>query len=206
MAIIRINPDVHYHGKTLPRDKAPIKVFTPDPDVQYDGKTLPGQKAPPQVPFIDPTNNPKFLVIGTIQLPPDSKVEITNKKILVLTHILDGPSVFERISRDPADIEIECVLRMQNQGGVTFYNTNNSPSGLTGPTYDVFAVQYMEDVWNQIWLPDSVQTVNNSYLNKLNISQLVIEHVSAQVQRGSSNILLHLKCYENVPGQSLIIS
>jgi len=206
MAFIHINTvDVRYHGKILPRDAAPLKVFVPDPNVDYANNTLPGGAPPPLIPFTDPTNNPKYLVIGPVVLPPDSKIEITNKKIVVLTHILDGPSVFERISREPADIEIECVLRMQNQGGVTFYNTNNQPPGLAGPVADIFPVQYMEDIWNQIWLPDSVQTVNNSYLNKLNISQLVIEHISAHVQRGSTNILLHLKCFENVPGQSLII-
>jgi hypothetical protein len=205
MQIIITNPNVNYAGKVLPRDRAAVIMPTPDPTVNYAGSTLPQDAAEPQV-FTDPTNTPGTVQLGGILMSVDTLTFLNGKKILVLTHILDGPSVFERISRDPCEIEFEGVLRMQNQGGINFYNTNSAPPGLTGPLNNVFAQQYMNDVWTNCYLPDSVLNVKNSFLNGINISELVIETISVRPRRGSTDIAFKIKAFENVPGQSLIIS
>lgn len=200
------DPNVPYAGKVLPKDRVPIKIPVTDPDVPYAGAVLPRDKVIP-VPFSDPSNTPGFINLGGIILPPDTVITpIEGKKLLVQTVILDGPSVFERVTRHPTKIEIECILRMQNQGGQNFYNTNNQPPGLTGPINNVFAQQYLHDVWFNIFLPDSVLTIQNSMLNNLNISQVIIENCVAGTVRGSTNIPVKISCWENVPGQSLILN
>jgi len=144
----------------------------------------------------DPTNNPSILVIGAITLPQDVIIFINGKKVLVHDKILDGVSIIERISRDPYEIEFECTLRQANEIGQV-------NSDLT--TY-IFPQKQWNLIWQKMWLPDTVQTVDNTYLNGLGISQIIIENITPMPKRGNKDIELRIKAYENVPGQTLIIN
>lgn len=205
MQLIIVNPNVNYAGKVVPRDRVPIKTFSPDPNVNYAGKTLPRDQQIPN-PFRDTVNTPSLLTIGGIQLPNDSMITpIEGKKVLVMTAILDGPPAFERITTHATKIIIECTLRMQIQGGTTYRDTNKSPSGVSGPISNVFAQEYLHDVWFNVFRPNSLLQVKNSLLNNLNITELIIEECHVAVVRGSTNIPVTIHAWENVPGQSLII-
>lgn len=202
------NPNVTYNGKTLPKDKAPARNIPPDPNVPYEGSTLPADTRN-YVPFVDKINTPGSVTLisptNQVILPPDTLISIHAEKHLVMTNILDGVSVFEHIQRKPCRIEFEGVLRMQIKGGVTYENTT-PPAGVTGLIDNLFPQEYLNAVWTNVFLPDTVLKVANSYLNGLGIQEIVIEAMTPAVVRGSRNVPYHITAWENVPGQSLIIS
>ena len=143
----------------------------------------------------DGTNNPSLVVLGGQALPQDTVIYINGKKILVVDKILDGVSVTERISREPYEIEFECVLRTSSPDNSLNYDK----------TSYIFPQDTLDSLWQQIWLPDTVQQIQNTYLNKLGILEMVIESIKPTTFRGSKNIALNIRGIENVPGQTLII-
>jgi hypothetical protein len=202
-----IDPNVDYHGKQLPKDRAAQKVTTPDPNVDYAGYVLPGQKATPQTQTPDQTNNPSLVIIGGVTLPGDCTISFPGKNILVQTQILDGVSVFERINRAPIEIDFDFTIRMQQIGGIAYRGTT-PPSGLAagGMPQNLFPQAYLENIWNNIFLPKSVQTLQNTLLNGLGISQLIIESVRSYTVRGSTDVPFKIRAYENVYGLPLNIT
>lgn len=153
------------------------------------------------MPFIikpgpDPTNNPSRVVIGGVLLPGDVIPYINGKKILAMDKILDGVSTIERISREPYELEFECVIREKNSDGTLNFDK----------TQYIFPQDELDDAWQKIWLPDTVQNIDNTYLNKLGIQQMVVESVTPTLFRGSKNISFRIKGWENVPGLTLILS
>lgn len=185
MAII--NPEVPYAGKELPLDRAPLAIFMPDPAVPYAGKELPRDAVPVLTIPVDPTNNPSVVIIGSVQLPNNTAIYVSAKKKLAMSQILDGVVVYERILREPYEIEFEGSIITQ-----------------TGNQY-VFGQTEIDTIWSNVWLPNTVQSLTNTYLNKLGIMEIVIDSITPVTVRGSTNIPFRIKCYENVPGQSLII-
>ena len=127
-------------------------------------------------------------MLGGLTMPADTAIYLNGQKVLAQSKILDGVSVTERIMRMPYELEFECVLR-QTDG-----NNNN-----------VFPQDELYNVWSTVWLPDSVLTIQNTYLNKLGIQEMVVESISPTTLRGSKNIPLRIRAYENVPGTSIII-
>lgn len=197
----------YWNGKQLPRDKKSIQIQPVDPTQHWDGYTLPDDKVTPQV-FSDPFNKPGLIILnnGTqqIALPPDTVIVPKVKKTLVQTHILDGVSVFEHIMRDPVMMEFQGVFRMQDING-TRYNNTNPPAGLVGTINNVFAQDYMNDVWNFLFIPNTILILKNSFLNGIGIQQIIVEEFAPLTVSGSKNIPYKLTAWENVPGQSIII-
>lgn len=163
--------------------------------INYDGYNLP-RDAKSFVPIpIDATNNPKLFIANqetpqAVTLPDDTMILIPGEKEIVETKILDGVSVTERISREACKIEIDFVLRSKDSTGTTY-------------TGGVFPQKLLEQLWSNLFLPDTVVKVQNTQLNGLGISELVIKSVTPTTQRGSTNIHVKIKAIENVPGQSL---
>lgn len=184
-----VDPVVHYAGKTLPKDKAQLTVETVDPNVVYNGRSLPADKVEYVAPTKDLSNDPGLVVLGPITLPADTAIYINGKKVLAESKILDGVSVFERIQRDPYEIEFEIILRQKNSAGVAY----------------VFPQQLVQEIWEKIWLPDSVLDVQNTYLNGLGVFQIVVDSISPTTVRGSTNLPVRLHCFENVLGKSIIV-
>lgn len=188
-----LDTNIHYHGKVLPRDsKKPIlqrgDTAGNDGSVTYNGKELPLYEKPYSPPQKDLTNNPSLVVIGGITMPADTVIYINGQKILAQSKILDGVSVTERILRMPYEIEFECVIRE-----------------VDGNNINVFPQNELYNIWSNVWLPDSVLTIQNTYLNKLGIRELVVESISPTTVRGSKNIPLRIRGYENIPGTTIII-
>lgn len=144
----------------------------------------------------DNTNNPSLVIIGSITLPLDVVIALDGEKIVADSVILDGVQVTERIARKAYAIDFEFVLRESRTDG-----TLNSDRTTT-----IFPQDLLDDIFQQIWLPNTVQTVQNTYLNKLGIQELIIRKISPETVRGSKNLPVRIKCTENVPGQTLILS
>jgi hypothetical protein len=199
------NPNVQYNGKTYPADREPIAAVPVDPNVQYNGATYPRDKVDYTPPVTDPTNNPSIIVIGGFQLPPDTLIMLNGEKIITSDPILDGVVVYEHISRRPYEIDFDIVIR--EQGAIQGYNNDGSQNESQSiPTPQPFPQQTINDVWTKIWQPDSVQQITNTYLNNLGILEIIIKGVKPATVRGSKNVPITIKAFENIPGQSIIIS
>lgn len=193
-AIIPDDPNVYYNGRVLPAQaKKPVQTTgdtDPTPEqVPYNGGEFPRDKKTYNPPTKDLTNNPSLLKLGGITMPTDTVIYINGSKVLAQSKIIDGVAVIERISRQPYEIEFECVVRAQDAAG----------------NY-IFPQQALNDLWVNVWLPDTVLTIENTYLNELGIQEMVIETVTPTTVRGSKNIPLRLRGYENVPGQTIIVT
>jgi hypothetical protein len=145
---------------------------------------------------IDATNNPSLLKIGSIVLPADTVIDFDLHNVLAMSNILDGVSVIQRISRDPYPINFEFTLREYTPVG-----TLNSDR-----TSTIFPQDQLDDIFQFIGLTKTVQKITNTYLNRIGIQEIVIESISPSTIRGSKNIPVQIKAYENVPGQTLIIT
>lgn len=190
MATFIINPNVNYAGKVLPRDKAAIHDQVTDPVINYAGKNLPGQAAIPALAPPDLTNNPSLIIIAGITLPPDTVFLINGEKILAIAKILDGVSVIQRISREAYEIEFEGTFRTTPDQGTSY----------------VFPQDAISNYWSTVWLPDTVQTIKNTFLNKLGIQEIVVQKMHIATVRGSKNVPFKMRTIENVTGQSLIVN
>lgn len=216
MGIQIVNPNVNYAGHVLPRDAQPTgSTFPVSPDIQYGGASLPEQAVKAQPVQPDMTNIPQLVVLGTlasnispfaglatspppvtgatlanggIVLPADVRIEINGKKIVSSTTILDGVEVTQHVRRDANRIIFEFTARAKTNGMWTF------------------AQDFIDALYQKIYLPSSVIYVQNTLLNKMGISQLVLDDWKLSTRRGSINVPITLSFRENIPGKSLILS
>lgn len=218
MAILIQSPDpnVHYAGKTYPKDKAPYHGDpSPDPNVPYNGAVFPRDAIKAQPPTIDPTNLPSLVVLGTlaavvspfngvvsgtppitgstlpngaIVLPADVMIKHDLEKVVEETGILDGVAITEHIRRKSINIFMEFTIRAKN-----------------GNDW-IFGQQFLDDLFQKIIYPSSIIFVQNTLLNKIGITQMVLIRESGTTIRGSINQPMALHFLESVPGQSLIVS
>ena len=165
-----------------------------DKPVIYNGTQLPVANSGKLGPFpVDPTNNPSVVIINGITLPYDVAIYIDGEKIIAESKIIDGVSVFEHVARKPYLIEMEFVLRTKNDP-----NTKDSKS----PEY-VFPQKALEDLWNKVFIPNSIASIVNTYLNGLGVTEMIIYSISPTTYRGSKNVSVKIKGSENQKGQSL---
>jgi len=171
----------------------------PNGQINYNGKNLPQQEKIYTPPVFDPTNNPSQVILTntitglSFTLPQDVMITLNGEKILAENNILDAinvgttVNVVERIAREPYEIEFIFNLWLLSQSSV-------------------FPQAQINNLWQTVWLPDTVINVNNTYLNQLGISQVIVKKISPKPERGSTNLFVKLLTRENVPGQSLTIS
>lgn len=179
-----------YAGKTLPQDAAPLADVPIDPNVNYGGKVLPQQSVTPQPYVVDQSNNPSAIAIGGIFLPATTQIILRGEKTIAESQIIDGVSVFEHISRKPYEIDFDIKIWQQDN------------SNLASTT---FPQQQVNNIWNDIWSPNTVQILNNTYLNGLGVQQIIIKSISPMPQLGSTILTIRIKAFENQIGQTIII-
>lgn len=185
-----VNPEIQYNGKTLPQDAAPLAEPPVDPTIWYNGRKLPEQAIAPTPFVVDQTNNPSSIIIGTVLLPASTQVILRGEKIIAESQIIDGVSVFEHISRKPYEIDFD----------VTIWQGDNSQQAST-----TFPQQQINNLWSDLWIPNTVQTINNTYINGLGIQQIIIKSIAPQPRLGSTVIVIRIKAYENQIGQTIIL-
>lgn len=204
-----VDPNIKYEGYVLPRDagKRSLEPNT-DPNIDYAGVSLP-KGAKTFVPFKDVLNKPGEIFLNNgfqeIMLPPDTVIIPDDEKLLVRTEILDGVSAFERILRLPMYMEFHGTFRMQAING-TRYNNTTPPAGLIGMPVNVWPQEYINDVWQYVFLPDTVLIIKNSFLNGIGIQQVIVEKFGQEPARGTTDVRFRLQAWENVDGPSLLIS
>lgn len=144
----------------------------------------------------DLTNKPSILIIGGVTLPNDTVPYLNGSKVIVKDNILDGVAVTERIQRNPYELEFEGILRQYTDTG--YINSDGSNT--------IFPQEILDDLWQKVWEPDGVQKVQNTMLNKLGITEMIVEKVTVTPFRGSKDINIRISGYENVPGETLILA
>jgi hypothetical protein len=158
----------------------------------------------------------------TVQLPLDVIIMVNGKKIIAESKILDGVAVFERILRDPYKVDFEFTVRQLStnanvdatlSGGTTtpLGNALNQNGNIvignflnkSGVKNYVFPQDILADYIKNIWEPNSIIEVENSYLNKVyGIFELVVEDLAEVATiRGSNNVPMKLSCKENYDSQ-----
>lgn len=164
-------------------------------------------------------NDVCIVKLNGIQLPLDVLISINGSKIIAQSQILDGVAVFERVSRKPYDIDLDFVLR-----GVTKEKPKGLIPGLKINKPDItkwsFPLKDSEDegvyypgiitLLGYCWEENRVLKIENSFLNAINIQQVVVSDVQIGTQRGSINVPIKLKCIEDfystkTQGTTLII-
>lgn len=180
-----VKKEVQYDGKTIPRDAVPLVPVPIDPNVPYGGKILPAQATPKIDPIISPTNNPSLIKIGSTTLPASTNISLSGEKILAESQIIDGVSVYEHISRKAYEIEFKIMI----------YDASNNP---------VFPQSFITDIWDNVWINNTVQTVKNTYLNGLHIKEIIVRSIKPQPRLGSKIVDMVIKAVENQPGQTII--
>lgn len=184
------DPTVKYAGKTLPADKAAGPSQTPQPAaVEYAGKQLPRDKSLKAPVPKDLTNNPSLIIIGGITLPQDTVILMDFEKLIPGSKILDGVYVAEHVGRMPYELELEGTFRVSD------------PT----KTMNIFPQEEIDNLFQNVWLPDTVQPVQNTYLNRLGIQEIIIKKGKTVTVRGSTNLPFRLWAMENQVGTTLIV-
>lgn len=136
----------------------------------------------------------------TVQLPLDVQISVNGKKIIAESKILDGVTVYERILRNPYEVQFEFTVRqvLSQPGSDATLNT----TGRKDQKY-VFPQDVLEDYIKNIWEPNCILNLENSYLNKVyGIFELVVTELpEVATVRGSTNVPMKLSCKENVDSQ-----
>jgi hypothetical protein len=134
--------------------------------------------------------------IGDIDLPKDVLISLNGNKMIAQSQILDGVAVFERVTRKPFDIDFDFTMRSQKQTsfGVTINKTN-----LHLPTTGLwtFPLQEVTALYQNVWKKDEVMKVVNTFLNSLDIHQVIIQDVQITTIRGSVDVGIKLKTIED---------
>jgi hypothetical protein len=132
-------------------------------------------------------NNPSIVKLNGIELPRDVIISIDGEKVLAISKIIDGVIVFEHISRNYFEINFEMTVRSFSE----MY-----------PNKYVFPEQNVVDIFQKIFIPDSVMSVENTLLNAIGIFEVVIGKVRMTTLRGSTDVPVNIPCYENNQDQN----
>ncbi len=133
---------------------------------------------------IDPFNLPSLVTINGFQLPVDVMITLNNEKVIAESKILDGVAVFERVSRNPMEINFEFTVR---QKGYMPQNLGEY----------IFPAEILKSLMDDVWLPNAVLTIKNTFLNKIGIIDVIVKSVTIATVRGSTNVPVSLHCLEN---------
>jgi len=152
-------------------------------------------------------NNPKLIKMsefGVLEtpfiLPFDTVIAINGTKVIAESKILDGVSVYERILRNPYQIDFTFTLR-ENKAQ-TNYN-DWTASGTVARDF-VFPQKVLENFFTNVWKRNAVISVTNTLLGGLGITQIVIKDFNIDTVQGSTNLPCRLSCAENfVPVNAL---
>lgn len=173
------NTEVNYGGETFP----PVPPLAPipfDPTIKYAGHTYPPKPQLQIISQVDLSNNPSAITIGNVTLPASTHITPVGEKIIAESQIIDGVSVFEHISRKPYEFDFKIMV----------WDTANG----------VFPQQQINDIWNGIWIDNTVQTIKNTFINGLGVQQVIVKSIRPVPRLGSTIVDIVIKCLENQPG------
>jgi|YelNatPaOPRAMG01_1025707.scaffolds.fasta_scaffold114821_2 hypothetical protein len=129
---------------------------------------------------LDATNRPSLVMLNGVTLPIDTTISLNGEKVIAESKILDGASVFERVSRKPYEIEFNFTIREQDPTTKKYIFGQNTSYELT----------------TDVWELDEVLELTNTWLNKKGIQNVIVKSFTEVNVRGNTNIIGSLKCLE----------
>jgi hypothetical protein len=127
----------------------------------------------------DLTNKPSEVTLNGVILPMDVIIGLNGEKVIAESKILDGVSVFERVSRKPFEINFDFNIRELKSDKYIFPNATAA------------------EIVTSIWELDQVINCKNTFLNKIGINDIIIKSITFMTIRGNTNLICSLKCLEN---------
>ena len=135
--------------------------------------------------------------LGGVTLPADVNIEPTFEKFIVLDNILNGAPVTEYVGRKATKFTITATFRASYNGGQI--NANDLSN-------NIFPQSLLEEFFQQVFQPNGSISIQNSILNGLGITNIIVQSMKPKFTNGSYNIGLTLDCYEDVAGSSLLLN
>lgn len=183
--------EVFYHGTQIPPKPAVLPILPEKTTIVYDGQTL-SQIPARAIPIVqNPANDPSYCVIGNVVLSANILLPIKNKKLIAKSQIVDGVTVFEHVSREAAEIDFDFTIFPAGVIQGTASNTNAFNNVTT------FNQTSLNTFWSTIWSANTIQAVQNTYLNGLGISQIIIESITVIPMHGKPNVGVKMRALEN---------
>jgi hypothetical protein len=145
---------------------------------------------------LDDNSNVSQVVLGGFTLPYDVIITINGNKIIAQSQILDGVAVFERVTRKPVEIEFDFVMRSKNTTQRTA-TLGSFSLPLAKQTEWVFPLTETSEMMQKIWIKDQVLEVDNVYLNKLGIKQVILQDIQLTTIRGKTDVPVRIKAIED---------
>ena len=71
---------------------------------------------------------------------------------------------------------------------------------------NIFPQSLLEEFFQQVFQPNGSISIQNSILNGLGITNIIVQSMKPKFTNGSYNIGLTLDCYEDVAGSSLLLN
>jgi hypothetical protein len=136
-------------------------------------------------------------IVGGVTLPADVLIEPEFEKFIILDTILDGTPVTEYVGRKATKFTINATFRASYTG-----NQVNAAD----LTQNIFPQSLLEEFFQQVFQPNGSLSIQNSILNGLGITNIIVQKMKPTFTRGSYNIGLTLDCYEDVAGASLLLN
>jgi hypothetical protein len=136
-------------------------------------------------------------LVGGVQLPADVNILPDFEKFIVLDNILDGVPITEYVGRKATQFTITATFR-------AYYKAPEISALDFSP--NKFPQEDIEQFFQNVYQPNGSLTIQNSILNGLGITSIIINKMSLKFVNGSTNVNLTLHCYEDVAGANLILS
>lgn len=141
-------------------------------------------------------NDVNIVKLNGYTLPEDVQFSINYDKMIAQSQILDGVVVYERVTRKPAEITFEFTLR-EKKSKTPVIGVGGAELNLATQTKYVFPMQLSKEIIQSVFNVDSVLKVENSYLNSVGIFQVVVSEMGIQLNRGTVNVPVRMRCYED---------
>ncbi len=132
-------------------------------------------------------------ILNDIQFPPDINITINGSKIIAESKILDGVAVFERVITEPLKIDIAFTCRQ-------FENQPNKYLDAIGQNYSgeqILAQDVFENIFVSTFQPNRVLKIQNVFLNKIGVNEVIVQPISASLIPGSGKIFVQMTLIEN---------
>ena len=142
-----------------------------------------------RVTFINPKNQFVF--------PFDVTIHVNGSKLLAKSQILDGFTVFERVTKQVNEIQFDFTLRDICDQAKTQLNTIVPVSKYPYQNKYIVAINWLNYFIQNVWNKDEVLQVDNILLNAIGIKQIIVESYSINTIRGNVDMPMTLKCYED---------
>jgi len=130
-------------------------------------------------------------------LPFDVIIRINGSKLLAKSQILDGATVFERITKQVHEIQFDFTLRDISAQAAAQMDSIYPVSKYPYQNKFIVAIEWLNFFIQNIWNKDAVLQVDNILLKTIGIQQVIVDSYSINTIRGNVDMPMTLKCYED---------